>query len=300
MKKTQCQASAFIFLITFFLCLRERVRVRDRDRDPGHQRVFLGLRVLFLYPYLRGLPLPFLEAFRPQALRVAWGHSLYKPKEELSKAFSLLQDEDWEKKVEGLRLIQALAEHHSEVLLPKLRSVCLAVTDEVKNLRLVVSRAAMVTLAHLFAHLQKNMDKELDIAALMLLHRSGESSLFIKEAVELALSYMVQHCSSGQVLKALLAGGFSHKNSAVRTSVSLHLMKLVQVMGASRVLTGRKQFTDRILPALTKLAFDSAQDVRLHARNALQILASHKVGVSMIHKFVSPRDRPLIDKMLLI
>ncbi|KAG9260635.1 hypothetical protein AMEX_G26915 [Astyanax mexicanus] len=221
---------------------------------------------------------------------------LDKPKKKLSKAFSLLQDEDWEKEIEGLRLIRALAEHHSEVLLPELRIVCIAVTDKVKSLRLVVSRAAMATLAHFFAHLQKNIDKELDIAASALLHRFGEPSLFIKEAVELALSYMVQHCSPGHVLKALLAGGCSHKNSAVRTSASLHLMKLVQVMGASSVLTGRKQFTNRILPALTKLAFDSAQEVRLYALNALQILASHKVGVRMIHEFVSPRDRLVLAK----
>ncbi|XP_049327395.1 TOG array regulator of axonemal microtubules protein 1-like [Astyanax mexicanus] len=225
---------------------------------------------------------------------------LDKPKKKLSKAFSLLQDEDWEKKIEGLRLIRALAEHHSEVLLPELRVVCLAVTDEVKNLRSVVSRAAMSTLAHLFTHLQKNMDKELGIAASALLHRSWESSLFIKQAVELALSYMVQHCSPGQVLKALLAGGFSHKNRAVRISASLHLKKLVQVMGASSVLTGRKEFTNSILPALTKLAFDPDQDVRLYAQNALKILASHKVGVRMIHEFASPRDRLSIDKTLLI
>ncbi|XP_049324035.1 uncharacterized protein LOC125784444 isoform X1 [Astyanax mexicanus] len=225
---------------------------------------------------------------------------LDKPKKKLSQAFSLLQDKDWEKEIEGLRLIRALAEHHSEVLLPELRIVCIAVTDEVKNLHLVVSRAAMVTLAHLFAHLQKNMDKELKVAASVLLHRSGEPSLFIKEAVELALSYMVQHCSPGQVLEALLAGGFSHKNSAVRTSTSLHLMKLVQVMGASCVLTGRKQFANRILPALTKQAFDPNQDVRLYCRNALQTLASHKDGVRMINKFVLPRDQLLIHKMLVI
>lgn len=71
----------------------------------------------------------------------------------------------------------------------------------------MVSRAAMTTLAHMFAHLRGAMDPEVEVAALVLLHKAGESSVFIKEDVDLALAAMVQSCSPRRVLNALLNGG---------------------------------------------------------------------------------------------
>ncbi|XP_036418977.1 uncharacterized protein LOC118802612 [Colossoma macropomum] len=51
------------------------------------------------------------------------------------QAFKLLQDEEWERKIEGLELVHALAEHHPKVLLSEIDDVCLTVIQEVKNLR---------------------------------------------------------------------------------------------------------------------------------------------------------------------
>ncbi|KAL7833937.1 hypothetical protein AOLI_G00288970 [Acnodon oligacanthus] len=112
-----------------------------------------------------------------------------------------------EKKIEGLKLVSALAEHHAEVLLPELHDICLTVIQEVKNLLSMVSRAAMITLANLYAHLQRKMDQEVESTACVLLHKAGESSQFIREDVEAALSMMVQNCSPGRILHALLTGG---------------------------------------------------------------------------------------------
>ncbi|XP_048085296.1 uncharacterized protein LOC125285090 [Alosa alosa] len=80
------------------------------------------------------------------------------PEQALLQAFTVLSDDDWGKKIEALISIRSLAQHHANVLLPRLHDVCLAVNQEVKNLRSVVSHAAMVTLAHLFAHLGQDMD----------------------------------------------------------------------------------------------------------------------------------------------
>ncbi|KAL7833930.1 hypothetical protein AOLI_G00288900 [Acnodon oligacanthus] len=162
----------------------------------------------------------------------------------------------------------------------------------------MVSRAAMTTLAHLYAHLQRKMDQEVESTACVLLHKAGESSLFIREDVEAALSMMVQNCSPGRVLHALLTGGLSHRNAAVRRCTAQHLEKLACLLGASRLLNGKKDFTCRFLTAVSKLALDSAQEVRLHARNALRFLGSHEDCLQMVEKFVAPRDKTSIKDIV--
>ncbi|XP_022524799.2 TOG array regulator of axonemal microtubules protein 1-like [Astyanax mexicanus] len=224
--------------------------------------------------------------------------ALNRPEEALSQALGLLQDEEWERKIEGLRLVRALAEHHSEVVLPELHYVCKAVIAEVKNLRSIVSRDAITTMAHLFTHLQHNMDSEVEGAAHTLLHKAGETSLFIRQGVELALSTMVHHCSPGRVLRGLLDGGFRHRNRVSRAATALSLVRLLQVVGVSRVLTGRKNLASEFVPAVSTLAFDADQDVRAHARAALRYLGNHKDAERAVEKYVQLRDQSQVKKLL--
>ncbi|XP_037390225.1 TOG array regulator of axonemal microtubules protein 1-like [Pygocentrus nattereri] len=162
----------------------------------------------------------------------------------------------------------------------------------------MVCRAAMTTLAHLYAHLQRKMDQEVESTACVLLHKAGESSQFIREDVEAALSMMVQNCSPGRVLHALLTGGLSHRNAAVRRCTAQHLEELACLLGASRLLNGKKEFTCRFLTATSKLALDSAQEVRLHARNALRFLGGHKDCLKMVEKFVPPGAKTSIKDII--
>ncbi|KAL2090982.1 hypothetical protein ACEWY4_013245 [Coilia grayii] len=111
------------------------------------------------------------------------------PEQTLLQAFRLLSTDDWEKKVEGLNSIRRLCTHHTEVLLPRLHDLCLAVTKEVKNLRSVVSRVAMLTLARLFTNLGQGMDPEVEGTAQVLLQKAGEANSFIREDAEMALSF---------------------------------------------------------------------------------------------------------------
>ena len=48
----------------------------------------------------------------------------------------------------------------------------------------------------------------------------------------------------------------------VRKCTAQHLANLVDKVGAVRLLSGGKDLTDRILPAVTKLAQDSSQEAR--------------------------------------
>lgn len=50
-----------------------------------------------------------------------------------------------------------------------------------------------------------------------------------------------------------------------------HLANLVEKVGAARLLSGAKDLTDRILPAVVKLAQDSSQEVRYVKKNNFHI-----------------------------
>ncbi|XP_062391521.1 uncharacterized protein LOC134079453 [Sardina pilchardus] len=184
------------------------------------------------------------------------------PEEAILQAFTLLRDEDWQQKIEGLTSIRSLSQHHAEVLLPRLHDVCLAVYQEVKNLRSMVSRAAMITLAHLHAHLGRGMDAEAEGTAQTLLPKAGEASSFIREDMELALGYMVHNVTPSRSMNALINAGLRHRNAAVRKTAAQFLERLAEVMGASRVLSGKKDLTDRFVRSISCLALDSAQEVR--------------------------------------
>lgn len=54
----------------------------------------------------------------------------------------------------------------------------------------------------------------------------------------------------------------SHLNAVVRKCAGHHMANLMENIGAARLLSGGKDLTDRILPAVTKLAQDSSQEAR--------------------------------------
>lgn len=158
-----------------------------------------------------------------------------------------------------------------------------------------MSRVAVCTLADLYTHLQRAMDQELEGTVKALLQKAGESNAFIRQDVDAALDCMVQHCTPTRSINALLTGGLrleykllshqilylncvkyfcivwllnffpsanSHLNAVVRKCTAQHLANLVEKVGAARLLSGGKDLTDRILPAVTKLTQDSSQEAR--------------------------------------
>ncbi|XP_041960509.1 uncharacterized protein LOC121719151 [Alosa sapidissima] len=220
------------------------------------------------------------------------------PEQAILQAFRLLRDDDWEQKIEALNSIRSLSQHHAEVLLPRLHDVCLAVYREVKNLRSMVSRVAMVTLAHLHAHLGRAMDAEAEGTAQTLLPKAGEASGFIREDMELALGYMVLNVTPSRSMNALINTGLRHRNAAVRKTTAQFLERLAEVMGASRVLSGKKDLTDRFIHSISCLAIDSAQEVRTHARNTLAFLASHPNLIKMVDRFAPQRDQVTVKDVI--
>ncbi|XP_037602306.1 TOG array regulator of axonemal microtubules protein 1 isoform X1 [Sebastes umbrosus] len=217
-----------------------------------------------------------------------------KPDLALTQSFNLLSSEDWEKKIEGLMFLRSLALYHSDTLQGRLHDVCLSLIQEVKNLRSSVSRVAVCTLGDLYTHLQKAMDQELDGTVKALLLKAGESNAFIRQDVDAALCYMVQHCTPTRGINALLSGGLGHLSAVVRKCTAQHLAVLVDKVGAARLLSGGKDLTDRILPAVTKLAQDSSQEARYFGRRMLLSLSSHPDFDKILEKYIPAKDLPTV------
>ncbi|XP_072545971.1 TOG array regulator of axonemal microtubules protein 1 isoform X2 [Salminus brasiliensis] len=222
-----------------------------------------------------------------------------KPDFALTQSFRLLNSDDWEKKIEGLTFLRSLVQYHSDVLISRLHDVCFVLIQEVRNLRSGVSRMAVVTLGELYSVLQKGMDQELDSTAKALLHKAGESNAFIRLDVDAALDCMVQNCTPTRSMSALINGGLGHLNAVVRKCTSQHLAALVEKMGAGRLLSGSKDLTDRIFPAVCKLVQDSSQETRYFGRRMLLLLSSHQDFDKMVVKYVSDKDLATIRDTVL-
>ncbi|XP_059915960.1 TOG array regulator of axonemal microtubules protein 1-like [Gadus macrocephalus] len=235
-------------------------------------------------------------------------HHFHKPELAMTQSLTLISSENWEEKMEGLTVLRSLAQNHVDTLLPRLRDVCLDLVQEsacclprvclspcvsgspVKNLRSGVSRVAVCTLGVLFCHLQRAMDKEVDTTARALLHKAAESNSFIREEVDAALGHMVRHCTTARCINAFLDGGLSHLSAVVRKCAAQHLADLLERVGVARLLSGGKDVTDRILPAVVKLALDSSPEPRSFGRRMLLFLSSHRDFDSMLEKNIPTKD----------
>ncbi|XP_063146663.1 TOG array regulator of axonemal microtubules protein 1 isoform X2 [Candoia aspera] len=219
-----------------------------------------------------------------------------KPEVALLEALQFLADNDWEKKIEGLNSVRCLSAYHSDALTAKLHETSLAVVQEVKNLRSVVSRAAVVCLGDLFNYLKKSMDQELDNTVKVLLHKAGESNTFIREDVDKALKAMVNNVTPARALSSLINGGQSHLNTAVRRCTAQHLSDVVEHMGPGRILSGIKDITDKILSAVAKFVQDGSQETRYYGRKMLFTLMTHADFDKMLEKHVPPKDLPYVKE----
>ncbi|XP_034719782.1 TOG array regulator of axonemal microtubules protein 1-like [Etheostoma cragini] len=185
------------------------------------------------------------------------------PAEKLSLSFRQLSSDDWEKKLDGLKLVRTLAQHHPALLQTKLHEVCLVLAEEVNNLRSGVACAAMATVAKLHVHLGMAMDTEAEwIGPALLLKFAQTTTAFILDQANLALDALVEGCSPGRILTALLNTGLRHRSAAVRGCTAQHLQQLADIMGGNQIFAAGKFFAERFLTAVSKMAVDAAPEVR--------------------------------------
>eukprot|EP00062_Callorhinchus_milii_P018045 gi/632971096/ref/XP_007902004.1/ PREDICTED: protein FAM179B [Callorhinchus milii] len=218
-----------------------------------------------------------------------------KPEVALSEALKQLADDDWEKKIEGLNCFRSLCTYHPDAIIARLHETVFAAVQEVKNLRSGVSRVAILGVADMFTTLKKNMDQELDNTVRTLLHKAGESSIFIREDVDKALNAMIVNVTPARALSSLISGGLNHLNPVVRKCAALHLSNLLERMEPSRLLPGIKDVTDRIIPAVAKFVQDVSPETRYYGRKMLFLMmSSHHDFDKVLEKHLTPKDLPCI------
>lgn len=200
----------------------------------------------------------------------------------------LANTEDWEIKCEGIQGIRRLAKYHPEVLGTQLHTVTLAIIAEVKNLRSQVARSGICCLADMYTSLGKQMDNELEVTAKILLAKGAESSGFIRDDVDKALTAMVCSLTPSRVMVALISGGASHRNVTVRKTTAQFLSLLSERMGASRLMSGAKDITEKILPTAAQFVTDGGAETRYYGRKILCIIYEHPEFEKSVSKYVPP------------
>ncbi|XP_040286559.1 TOG array regulator of axonemal microtubules protein 2 isoform X2 [Bufo bufo] len=212
------------------------------------------------------------------------------PEQGLLEALKWLNHKDWEQKEKGLISMRCLVSWHPEVLFSRLHDVSIAVTREVSNLRSKVSRNAIKTLGDLFKALRRNMDQEVEEITRVLLHKIGDSNDFIREESDKSLGVMVEYVSPSKVLSALIAGGISHRNSAVRKCAAKHLMAAVEQLAGDKLLSGPRESTDAFLRTLVKLMQDGQQDTRFYGRRMFSLVMAHPKFEQQMERLIPSHD----------
>lgn len=148
----------------------------------------------------------------------------------------------------------------------------------------------------MYAHLQRTMDGMVEETGCVLILNLSiktllKSSAFIQQQANLTLDNLVQNCSPGLTVHMLLNVGLSHRSAAARTSAARHLSQLYNILGATRTLTGAKNFTKCFLTAVSKLCVDAAADVRQHGYDIVQNMCTHSAFQMQWKEAVPEKDR---------
>ncbi|XP_022245483.1 TOG array regulator of axonemal microtubules protein 1-like [Limulus polyphemus] len=209
------------------------------------------------------------------------------PQSALKTALKTITSDDWQQKVDAMNDIERLAAHHPQDLQMELHSVVLALLPEVRNLRSSVSRMAINTLGELFQTFKRHMETDLDLITKTLLHKSGENIGFIREDIDNTMRHLVEGVSSQKAALAIVAGGASHRNPAVRKTAAQLLSVTVEKLGSARCLTGCKDVAEKVLPATASFVMDCSPLARYYGRKIFFILMEHPDFESSLQKSVS-------------
>ncbi|XP_077638655.1 TOG array regulator of axonemal microtubules protein 2 [Lonchura striata] len=210
------------------------------------------------------------------------------PQKSLLEGLSSLGSDEWEQKEKGLFKIKQLAESHSDVLLSRLRDICLALTSEVTNLRSKVSYSAIVTLGEFFANLKKDMDSEVEEVAPVLLQMVWNSPEFIQKAACHALGLMVENVTPARAMTTLIDRGVKSRYVQVRKCAAELLLSLMERMGVTK-LAGTPR-AEMLAHVAGKLAQDCHQDTRHFGQEMVKILLSHQKLKMLLERSLSTCD----------
>ncbi|CAF4713645.1 unnamed protein product, partial [Rotaria sp. Silwood1] len=204
------------------------------------------------------------------------------------EAMESVSSDDWERKCSGLSLLQRLIAQYPDIITQNLHQVVLVLIQEVKNLRSQVARFALSTFSDMFKHLKRNMDIELDITIKAIMQKSGESNEFFRTDVEKCLQTMIENVTLQKALQALIAGGASHRNPAVRKTSAKYIYIVCEKLGPNKILSGTRDITERVLQVAATFASDGPPEIRWYGKKIYHMLMSFDELDSLMKHYLNP------------
>ena len=109
---------------------------------------------------------------------------------------------------------------------------------------------------------------------------------------------MVENISPVRTISILTGEILHHKNPVIRTAVSRLLALVTDRIGAEKALSGAKDITDKLLPAVAKMAEDGSLEARIYAKMALKTLMEHPDFERVLKRNVTSNTMLHMEKIL--
>eukprot|EP00055_Hartaetosiga_balthica_P015728 m.95175 g.95175 ORF g.95175 m.95175 type:complete len:1329 (-) comp8940_c0_seq1:145-4131(-) len=207
-----------------------------------------------------------------------------------SEALSALErgnvQETWMEKCKGLILMRQLIRDETDFVFENLKEIARALIEEIKNLRSLVSRVAILAASDLFNILGRDTDKVVDSITKALINKSAESSTFIRTECEASLIMMIDSLAPQRAIATLLQSTQA-KNKEIRR-VIVRLLVLAVRRGGTKILTHKD--SSAIFTHVTKLLRDQDQETRYHAREVVNELIAMEGYNKAAEKFLNPQQ----------
>ena len=164
-----------------------------------------------------------------------------------------------------------------------------------------VCRAAVLVVGELFVHLKRNMESDLDKIVMTLLNKSGDTNKFLREDCNVALDHVIENVSYLKSIAVITQPEVvGHKNPVIRATVSRLMAYVVDRIGVAKAVSGTKDVTEKLIPAIAKLAQDGNPDARNYAKFTLQrMICEHPVELEkQLKKLLSANTLRNLEKIL--
>ena len=156
-----------------------------------------------------------------------------------------------------------------------------------------------MVVGEMFHHLKKSMESDMEKVMLPLIMKSGDTNKFLREDCNVALDAIVENSSPQKIILIVTAELVYHKSPVVRTTVSRILAYTAEKMGVHKALSGGKDITDKLLPAVAKLAQDGSPDARNYAKSCLhRMIHEHSDFEKILKKSLTPNTMRNLEKII--
>ena len=221
---------------------------------------------------------------------------------EYNKVLAQIETADWPEIFHIITTVRSLSIHHHEFLInnaANLRQLIKGLLKQVGNLRSQVAKNAIITVGDLFTDLGRHLDTDILLIATGLIKRLCDSSAFVSDSCEDALTSMIDNGTVNKTLVALLSNHES-RSAAIRGRVAGLLLRLVEskIEELKSVYfkdTSNRDF-DILFNRLPKLVGDHTPEGRAAGRGIIRLLLQYNVLTMREMEMFVPAD--VLDKVM--